>query len=301
MTTGSFDVIIVGGSYAGLAAGMTLGRALKNVLIIDDRKPCNRQTPQSHNFLTQDGKAPGEIASNGKQQVQLYKTVQFADATAAHARRVENGFEISVAGGKRFHTKKLLFATGIKDLLPAIDGIADSWGITALHCPYCHGYEVRNKATGILSDGDAGFEFARLLSNWTKDLTLFTNGPSTLTNDQQKDLTNHSIHIVENKIEKVEHNNGHIQKLVFTNAVTISIDALYVPSSFEQHCKIPQELGCELTGDGYISTDIFHETTVPGVYAIGDNASKNRTVANAVSSGASAGIVISKKMIAEEW
>ena len=301
MTKNLFDVIIIGGSYAGLAAGMTLGRALKNVLIIDNRKPCNRQTPQSHNFLTNDGKTPGEIALLAIQQVQVYKTVQLLEETAIHAGRVEKGFEIHVSNGERFQSKKLLFATGIKDLLPGIAGISESWGISVLHCPYCHGYEVRNEATGILSDGDAGFEFARLISNWTTDLTLFTNGTSTLTDNQREELAAHSIQVIEKEIEKIEHTGGHVDKIIFKDRTKTPIAAIYVQSFFEQHCKIPEALGCELTEEGYIRTDNVHETTVPGVYAIGDNASKTRTVANAVAAGASAGIVISKKIIVEEW
>lgn len=296
-----FDVIIVGGSYAGLAAAMALGRALRTVLIVDDGKPCNRQTPHSHNFLTNDGKTPAEIAALANLQVSQYKTVEFFKGLATNGRKTDEGFEIQVSSGEIFAAKKLIFATGIKDILPGIPGIEACWGISVIHCPYCHGYEVRQEKTGVLGNGDAGFDFTRLIANWTKDLTLFTNGPSTLTAEQSAQLQQHEIKIVEKKIEKFEHHNGHIQHLLFADDTSFPLKAIYAPSPFEQHCKIPELLGCALTEEGYIKIDNFQETTVPGVFAIGDNASKMRTVANAVSMGTTAGIVISKQMILEEF
>src|SRR4051794_24570054 len=135
-----YDVIIVGGSYAGLAAGMALGRALRKVLIIDSGNPCNKQTPYSHNFLTNDGKTPEEIAHLAKQQVSMYSTVEFLNALATTGEKVENGFEVKVQSDEQFTTKKLVLATGIKDVTPDIPGFAECWGISVLHCPYCHGY-----------------------------------------------------------------------------------------------------------------------------------------------------------------
>lgn len=297
----TFDVIIIGGSYSGLAAGMALGRALKKILIIDDGKPCNRQTPHSHNFLTNDGKTPAEIAALANLQVRSYDTVRFFNGTAINGSKTEEGFQIQVVSGEIFAAKKLIFATGIKDLLPAIDGLPECWGISVIHCPYCHGYEVRNEKTGILGNGDIAFDFTRLISNWTKDLTIFTNGPSTLTDDQRENLQKHHIKIVESEIERLEHDNGDLRNVIFKDGLKYSIKAIYAPSPFEQHCKIPELLGCDLTEEGYIKIDSFQETTVDGVYAIGDNAAKMRTVANAVATGTTAGMVISKKMILEEF
>ncbi|MBC8051902.1 MAG: NAD(P)/FAD-dependent oxidoreductase [Sphingobacteriaceae bacterium] len=296
-----YDVIIVGGSYSGLAAGMTLGRALKSVLIIDDGKPCNRQTPHSHNFITQDGKTPGEIAALARQQVEMYTTIEFFRGLATAGKKNSNGFEIGVSSGETFTSKKLIFATGIKDLLPDIEGLAACWGITAIHCPYCHGYEVRNEKTGILGNGEHIFDFTRLISNWTKDLTLFTNGLSTLTAEQTSQLEKYQIKIVEKKIEGLVHSQGHLQSIVFRDGLNTSLKALYTPSPFEQHCSIPEALGCELTEEGYVKIDPFQETTVTGVFACGDNTTRMRAVANAVAQGTTAGMAASKKKILEEF
>lgn len=296
-----YDVIIVGGSYSGLAAGMALGRALRNVLIIDSGNPCNKQTPHSHNFLTNDGKTPKEIASLAKQQVRIYETVSFQDGLVIAATKMTKGFEIHIQSGETFRTRKLIFATGIKDVIPDIRGVAECWGRSVLHCPYCHGYEVRQQKTGILANGDSGFELASLVSNWTGDLTLYTNGKSVLTVDQVTKLKQHNIGMEQAEIEQIEHNSGFIQHIIFKNGNKVSIKALYAKLPFVQHCSLPQELGCELTSDGYLKVDQAQKTTIQGVFACGDNTTRMRTVANAVCMGTTAGLMVNKELIEEDF
>jgi thioredoxin reductase len=296
-----FDVIIVGGSYSGLAAAMALGRALKEVLVIDSGKPCNAPTPHSHNFLTQDGKMPSEIATLAKQQVEKYDTITFFSGLATHGTKTDNGFEIQVASGEIFRAEKLIFATGIKDEMTNIEGFSECWGISMLHCPYCHGYEVRNQKTGILGNGEHGNELAKLISNWTNDLALYTNGKSTLTIEQTKKLEKHNIKIVEKEIIKLEHSNGYLQNIIFKDGTKAEVKAMYSRNSFEQHCRIPEALGCELNDEGYIKVNPFQETSVDGVYACGDNTTRMRSVANSVAMGTAAGMTASKKMILEQF
>ncbi len=297
----NFDVIIIGGSYAGLAAAMALGRALRNVLVIDGGNPCNKQTPHSHNFLTNDGKTPKEIASLAKRQVRNYGTVSFLDGLASAGIQTKAGFEVNTQAGEVFTGRKLIFATGIKDIMASIPGFAESWGISVLHCPYCHGYEVRHQKTGIIANGDAGFEISSLISNWTKDLTLFTNGKSSLSEQQRTKLEKHQINIVEAEIDSLENKHGYIQNVVFKDGKTAQVKAIYATLPFVQHSSIPQELGCELTQEGYIKIDAAHRTTVKGVYACGDNTTSMRTVANAVSMGTTTGLMVNKELIEEDF
>lgn len=297
----TFDAIIIGGSYAGLAAAMALGRALKQVLVIDDGQPCNRQTPQSHNFLTRDGEAPAAIALTGRQQVQAYTTVQFVTARAVKAAKIDDGFSIQTAGNNTFNASRLIVATGIQDVLPAIEGLQACWGISALHCPYCHGYEVKQQSTGILANGENAFELAKLIYNWTGDLTIFTNGPSVLTTEQAAKLNSRNISVIEDAIERLEHVDGYIKNIIFTGGTKHALKALYVRSPFKQHSDIPQQLGCALTVEGYIQVDALQATTVDGVFACGDNSSRMRTVANAVATGTTAGIALSKAIITEAF
>lgn len=296
-----YDVIIVGGSYAGLAAAMALGRALRHVLVIDSGQPCNKQTPHSHNFLTNDGKTPNEIMTLAKEQVQAYRCATLLNGTVKNGVRTANGFEVQLESGERFTGKKIVFATGIKDTLPGIPGFAECWGISVLHCPYCHGFEVRHQKTGILANGDLAFELSSLISNWTDDLTLYTNGVATLTGEQLQKIRKHNIEIVEDEIERIVHNNGYIQKVVFKNGSTATLSALYARLPFVQHSDIPEKLGCQITPEGYIKIDPGQQTSVPGVFACGDNTTRMRTVANAVSMGTTTGLMVNKELIEEEF
>ena len=296
-----YDVIIIGGSYSGLAAGMALGRALRMVLIIDNGEPCNRYTPHSHNFLTQDGNTPAEIAALARQQVQQYKTIQFLKGLATNALKINVGFEILTDTGKRFSARKIIFATGIKDILPNIPGFAESWGISVLHCPYCHGYEVRNQKTGILGNGNYGYEFSVLISNWTKDLALYTNGTSTLSDDQTKKLHQHNILIVEEEFENLEHQNGYVEQINFKSGKSKAVKAIYTRNTFAQQSLIPQMLGCQLNDDGYIKVDATQKTNVHSLFACGDNTTRLRTVASSVATGTTAGMMVNKELIEEDF
>src|SRR5690606_24009508 len=243
----NFDVIIIGGSYTGLSAAMALGRALRNVLIIDSGLPCNRQTPHSHNFLTQDGEKPNLLAEKAKKQVLNYNTVKFHNDLAINGTKTEDGFVITTQTGKEFIAQKLIFATGIRDIMPNIKGFSECWGISVIHCPYCHGYEVRNEKTGILANGNFAFHYAQLIRNWTKNLTVFTNGKTSLTQEQIDKISKHNIPIIEKEIAYLEHQDGNIRQIVFTDNTTFELKAIYSRPAFEQHCKIPKMLGCELT------------------------------------------------------
>ena len=297
----NFEVIIIGGSYSGLSAAMSLGRSLRQVLVIDSGMPCNKQTPHSHNFITQDGEAPADISAKAKLQVGFYKTVQFYNGLVIEAVKTQNGFEIKTASGELFTSKKLLFATGVKDLLPEIKGLAECWGISVLHCPYCHGYEVKAEKTAIIANGEMGFEYAKLISNWTKDLTLLTNGESRLTTEQTDVLKKHQIEIIEDEIESVEHENGYVQQIIFKKQSKLIVKAIYFRPPFEQHCLIPESLGCEMTEQGLIKVDIMQKTTIPGIYASGDCVIHARSVAMAVSSGSFAGASINRELIEEAF
>lgn len=299
-THGRYDVVIVGGSYSGLAAGMALGRALRQVLIVDGGMPCNRQTPYSHNFITQDGSPPMAIAALAKQQVERYGTVELMNGLVTDVARTERGFDVRV-GSRSLTAKKVVFATGVRDVMPDIPGFAACWGIAVLHCPYCHGYEVRHEATGVLGNGGTGFELARMISNWTKNLTLLTNGPSTLTGEQTDKLGAHDIRVVETGIAELAHTRGQLEHIRFSDGSTIALKALYAQPAFEQSSTAPHALGCELTEDGYLKVDAQQRTTIPGIYACGDNTIRLRTVANAVAQGTTAGMMLNKDLIAEEF
>lgn len=294
-----YDVIVIGGSYSGLSAALALGRAIRKVLVIDNNMPCNQQTPHSHNFLTRDGNTPAAIAALGKSEVMQYSTVEFLAGYVDKVNGENNNFEVFTVNGEVLYARKLLFSTGIKDLQPAIPGFSACWGISVIHCPYCHGYEYRDQVTGILANGDAAFEMALMVHNWTKLLTVFTNGRSDLTKQQQEKLTNMKIDIVEKPFLEINHDEGHLNNITFVDRSQFFLSALYARLPFQQHCKVPEEMGCEITASGYIQVDDFQKTSMDGIFASGDNTSKLRSVSAAVAAGSRAGAFINHELVVE--
>lgn len=294
------DVIIIGGSYAGLSSALALGRSLRNVLIIDSGLPCNRQTPHSHNFITQDGVKPGEIAEKAKTQVLTYDTVKILNDLAVSGQRTKNGFIINTQSGEEFEAKKLIFATGIKDIMPDIKGFSECWGISVIHCPYCHGYEFRYLKTGILLNGENAFHVTSLVNNLTNDIAILSTGKADFTSEQLAKLAKHNIRIIEKGILEIEHESGYIKNVIFNDGSKIKFDAIYAAIPFKQPSDIPVTLGCELTEQGYIKVNNFQETNIEGLFACGDN-SGMRSIANAVYTGGMAGSMVNKQLTEEQF
>jgi thioredoxin reductase len=301
MDTYIFDVIIIGGSYAGLSAAMALGRSLRSTLIIDSGTPCNRQTPHSHNFLTRDGIAPAELAAIAREQVGKYSTVQFVEDLVLTGSKENDFFIIFTASGKEYRGKKLIIATGIKDQMPDIEGFAECWGISVVHCPYCHGYEYHRQKTGLIADSEIAFHLVPMLKNLTHDLTLFTNGKAMITSDQREKLERNNIPVIEKEIARIEHEKGYLENVILSDGTRRPLKALYARLPFTQHTDIPESLGCEITEQGYIRIDMMQKTSVPGIFACGDNTTGLRSVANAVSAGNFTGAVVNKELAEEEF
>ena len=280
---------------------MALGRSLRNVLIIDSGLPCNRQTPHSHNFITQDGEQPHVIAQIARDQVLKYSTVQFVEDRAVSGKSIENEFLIGTEKGQQYRAKKLIFATGIKDIMPDTKGFAACWGISVVHCPYCHGFELKGQKTGILANSAKAMHLASLVNNLTEDITIFTSGKAEFTQDELAKLNQHQIDIIETPIAELEHENGKIGTVILEDQTRLGVTALYASVPFTQHSDIPESLGCAITEHGYLSVDNFYKTSVKGIYACGDNSGMMRAVANAVYSGNFAGAMVNKELTDEQF
>lgn len=301
MDNTKYEVIIIGGSYAGLSAAMTLGRSLRKVLVIDSGQPCNRQTPHAHNFITHDGESPLGIRQKAKAEVLAYPSVHFRDGTVTLVSRTQEGFDLVTETGELFTSKKLLFATGVVDLFPDLKGFAECWGISVLHCPYCHGYEVHHQPIGGLANGEFAFEAIKILSNWSADVSLFTNGKATLSEEHTQILNDRGINIIEKEIDSIVHQSGKIEYLLFKDGSNYPLTALFAKPAFKQHCTIPESLGCELNEYGLLKVDDFQRTTIDGVYAAGDNCSLLRWLSLATAQGTKAGAFINKALIEESY
>ncbi|GAB3866162.1 NAD(P)/FAD-dependent oxidoreductase [Hymenobacter segetis] len=297
-----FDAIIIGGSYAGLSAAMALGRSRRRVLLLDTGRPCNRQTPHSHNFLTQDGATPAALRAQALAQVQHYPTIELRNDEALAATALPGGgFRVETAAGAAPTAARLLLATGVIDLLPALPGFAECWGISVLHCPYCHGYEVADQRLGVIGNGDVGFDFARLIHNWSPRLTLFTDGPATLDPAQRQTLARHGITIEEKPLAGIIHTQGQLQAVQLADGSARPLDAVFARVPFEQSGPLARQLGCAFTEMGHVQVDDFQRTSVPGVFAAGDATTGFRAVSAAVAAGGKAGALINMGLIEERF
>ena len=301
MNKKDFEVIIIGGSYAGLSTAMALGRSLRETLVIDAGKPCNRQTPHSHNFLTRDGSTPKELSEIAINQVAAYKSVHFYNGLAIDAERSNKVFKVTTSKGDIFSAKKLVLATGIKDIMPNIKGFSECWGISVVHCPYCHGYEIRNKKTAIIANGEKAIHLAGLVHNLTKEITILTSGKKDLEANQIEKLKQNNIQIVEKEIVEIEHQNGQLEKILFKDGTSEIYENAYASVSFEQNSNIAKELDCNLTEKGHIEVNFMQKTSEDDIFACGDNSSMMRSVATAVYTGNMAGAMINNELTQENF
>ncbi|ABZ95004.1 NAD(P)/FAD-dependent oxidoreductase [Leptospira biflexa] len=291
------DITIIGGSYSGLSAALTLVRSLRNVLVIDSERPCNQNTPFSHNFITHDGIKPSEIRQKALSDLNEYKTFKLQIGEATSIQKKGSGYLIKGNGLSEIQTDKIIFATGVKDILPEIPGFAQAWGKTVIHCPYCHGYEYVGNQTGLWMNEEGVYEHAKFLKHWSKEITIFTNGPVQFSTEEINKIESEGISIQTEPVMEIVQKDGKISGLLFQLGKNIPLQTLYSKIPIVQHSKLPEELGCKLQPSGHIDVSPFYETSVQGVYAIGDMASMFRTVAHAVYSGNIAGAMLNRSMI----
>jgi thioredoxin reductase len=296
-----FDVVIIGGSYAGLSAALALGRALRKVLIIDNGNPCNMRAPEAHNFITWDGAKPENILSKAREDLRNYGTISFLNETLVDVSKTNEGFELHTDSKANFSTKKIVFATGIVDVMPEINNFQNCWGISILHCPYCHGYEAKGKKTGVLANGIHAFDLCMVLKQWTNDILLMTNGRSHLTEDQELKLKQHKVTITERKIHSIGHKNGRMSVLHFEDDERLELPVMYAKPDFKQQFSLPEKLGCKMTAEGLIEVDETKKTSVHGIYAAGDNSSEGRMISLSVAAGTVAGIMLNGELSSESF
>lgn len=298
-----YDVIVIGGSWAGLAAAMQLVRARRRVLIVDAGSPRNRFARTSHGFLGQDGKAPAVIVEEVRAQVLAYPTAELRKEEAVAARRAgedsSEGFEVALASGATVRGLRLVLATGIVDDLPEIPGLAERWGATVLHCPYCHGYEVADRRLGVLAVGEHSLSSALLLRDWSQDVTLFTNDVLEPGEAQRAALAARGVRVEERTVEELLGAGPALEGVRLQGGGVVPLDALFTTSHTRMASPLAEQLGCEFKDGRFgpvIATDRLRETTVRGVYAAGDAVRSSHNATWAASDGVTAGISVHQSL-----
>ncbi|QIH99087.1 NAD(P)/FAD-dependent oxidoreductase [Rhodococcoides fascians A21d2] len=300
------DAIIVGGGVAGLSAAVALGRSRRSVVVVDAGDPRNAPAAHSHNYLTRDGESPLELVRLGRDEARRYG-VHIIEGTARSAIRTESGFEVTLADGSVVRGRRLLVTTGLTDVLPNIPGLAERWGRDVLHCPYCHGWEVRDHRIGIIGSPLVGHQ-AQMWRQLTEHVTVFAHLAPELTDEDQGRLAARSIEVVDEEIARVDVADDAIVGVTLADGRQVRLDALVVGPNFTSRADILVSLGIGTTDmvmndhvlGTYIEADPVGATSVPGVWVAGNVAAPMDTVVAASAAGVRAGAAINGDLIEED-
>ena len=302
------DVVIVGGGPAGLNAALTLGRARRDVLLLDGGQPRNAPAQAVHGFLSRDGLPPAELRRIARQQLAPYQTVEVRDTEVVDAQALGEaggGFAVTMADGSVTRARRLLLATGLVDQLPAIDGLAELWGTSVLHCPYCHGFEVQGQALAVLGGDPRAIQLAAHLTRFSPDVALCTNG-TPLDPESRQLLAGLGVAVRAEPIQRLDGTGGRLRRVVFAAGPPLARDAVFVRAPYRQRSGLPARLGCALLEDGTVQVDDLGRTSVPGVYAAGDLARRpslpfaTAQVVMAAAAGAIAAVAIDQGLLADD-
>lgn len=294
-----YDVAIVGGSFAGLSAAMQLARARRRVLLIDAGRPRNRYAAHAHGFFGQDGVPPVQIVATAAAQLLKYSTVTSVDGEALKAYGRTGDFHVELADGSRSRARRLILATGIRDRLPALPGLQARWGISVLHCPYCHGYEVGGRRLGVLATHALSIHQAILIPDWGPT-TWFTQGIVEPNEEEAALLRARQVSIERTPVAQVLGDVPAIEALRLVDGRVVPIEALFVGARTEMASDLAVQLGCALDEGPLgpvIHVDAFKETTVPGVFAAGDASTAMTNATFASASGVAAGVGAHRSLV----
>jgi thioredoxin reductase len=277
-----------------------LGRCRRRVLVCDVGEPRNRWSHAVHGFLTRDGMPPATLLQVAREDLRPYNTVEIRSTRVVDAARDHRGFEVRCEDGSRLRTRKLLLATGVLDELPDIAGLAELYGRSVHHCPYCDGWEWRDQPVGVYGRGDAAAGLALGLTVSTRDLVLCTDGPASHSDWMRERLETFDIRVREERVVRLEGREGRLDRIVFEEGAVEHRRALFFATGQRQASELPARLGCVFTEDGAVETGKCEATNVPGLYVCGDASREAQFVVVAAAEGAEAGMAINKALLEEE-
>jgi thioredoxin reductase len=303
----SYDVVIVGAGAAGLSGALTLGRARRSVLVVDGGEPRNAPAAGVHGFLTRDGMAPGALLEAGRAEVRGYGVEVVEGRVARAVADGEGGFLVDLEDAPQVHARRLLLATGLVDELPDVDGLRERWGRDVIHCPYCHGYEVRDAPIGVLGTGPWAVHQALLFRQWSDDLVLFRHTAPPLTAEEAEQLAARDIAVVEGEVEGLEVVDDRLAGVRLRGGEVVARRALTVTPRFVARAQLLGGLGLETVAHAmgasvgeHVAADPTGRTAVPGVWVAGNVADLMAQVVGAAEAGVRAGAMINADLVEEE-
>ncbi len=293
-----FDVVIVGGGPAGLSAALMLGRCRRRVLVCDAGQPRNAASHALHGYLTRDGVAPAELNALGRAELETYD-VQLRQGVVTGVQRKGDLFRVELADGRVEHARFLLIATGVVDELPDVPGLADCYGRSVFHCPYCDGWERRDRRLGALGHGTGVMQLALSLKTWSSQVVLLAHG-SRLDASSRKRLERNGVEVVPDRLLSIVHDDGQLSAVQCNSGRLHQLDAIFFTSGQHQHCNLAEGLGCAFNRSGTVDTGTRCETNVPNVFVAGDASRDAQFVVVAAAEGVKAALAINQAMQQQE-
>ncbi len=292
------DALIVGGGPAGLSAALVLGRARKNVMVLDSGRPANAASANAiGGLLSQGGVTPAELRRSGREQLAEFPSIDVRDGEVLDADPTSEGFFVKVDEGRSVRARSLVLAHGLRYDPPALPGVEPLWGQSVFHCPFCDGWEVRDRPLAVHGNGPAAARSALVLSGWSNDVLLCTDGRSELSGERAA-LARAGVRIREEPVRQLVGHDGRLDRIAFADGPDERRDALFVRTTREQPNGLADALGAPLSAGGTIETDIDGRTGIDGIYAVGDAATDHsRSVANAVGSGSRAAYAVALDLV----
>ncbi len=302
----TWDCIVVGGGAAGLSAALVLGRARRRTLVVDAGGQSNRVAHGIGGLLGHDGRPPAELYAAGRKELESYRTVEVRSGEIVRGARGEAGFVLELADGSREVSRRVLLASGMEYRYPSVPGIAERWGDSVFHCPFCHGWEVRELALGVLDRGARGAQRALLLRMWSDDVTLLADGPAELDAADLDRLRSAGVTVDERGVAELRGPDSSLTAVAFTNGEERPLGGLLVPVTLYQRSSLAKELGATATAPGPVAfdpveIDPMHHTTVPGLFAAGDVSAQMPSVANSVAAGSTAAAMVVHSLMTETY
>jgi thioredoxin reductase len=295
-----YDVVIVGGGPAGLSAALVLGRCRRRVLVLDTDRPRNSVSWRVSGYLGHDGIKPADFRRVGREQLEPYDSVEVRPVAAEVVDRLNDGFEVGLAGGERVRTRKLVIATGLVNELPEIPGFCELWGHGVYHCPYCDGWEHRDRGIAVYGRGSKGKAFALELTIWSRDIVLCTDGPSRLEPGDVEQLARYGVRVDERRVLRLEGDDERLHRVVFKTGEPLERDALFLIPKERQASSLVQSLDCEITRKGRVRTREYERTNIPGLYVAGDSSRRVQFAIVAAAEGAMAAFAINNELVNED-
>lgn len=296
MNSELYDCIIIGGGPAGLNAAVVLGRCRRKVLVFDTAQYRNKQSHGMHNYLTRDDILPSDFISICQKELEKYSVQLLHKKIISASKNEEGNFVAKDDEGRSYHSKKLLVATGLTDTIPPIPGFKEMYGRSVFHCPYCDGWEVRDKKLGVYARNKEGWELALALKGWSDFVTLYLDGKNKIKPTQEEQLKANKIPVVRLTFERLEGKDGQLQKIVFKNGEKQDCDALFFVNGYTQQCNLAEAFGCNINKKGVVVTNRFQQTNIDGLYVAGDASKDMHFVVVAAAEGAKAAVIINKEL-----